>query len=214
MVQLYSYFRSSAAYRVRIALNIKQIPYAYKPVHLVRNGGEQHAEQYVRLNPSELVPTLVDGDIVLTQSMAILEYLEEAYPNKASLLPSSIKERAQARALAQLIASDIHPLNNLRVLNYLKQELSSQKSEVSEWYANWIHKGFGALETLLADSSGDFCVGDKPTVADCCLIPQVYNAYRYKLDLSNYSNILRIYQQCTSMPAFEQAQPENQPDAA
>lgn len=199
---------------MRIALNIKQIPYTYKPVHLVRNGGEQHADQYVRLNPSELVPTLVDGDIVLTQSMAILEYLEEAYPDKASLLPSGIKARAQARALAQLIASDIHPLNNLRVLNYLNQELSHEKNEVSQWYANWIHTGFRALETLLADSSGDFCVGDKPTVADCCLIPQVYNAHRYKLDLSNYSNILRIYQQCTSMPAFEQAQPENQPDAA
>lgn len=199
---------------MRIALNIKQVPYVYKPVHLVRNGGEQHADQYVRLNPSELVPTLVDGDIVLTQSMAILEYLEEAYPNKVSLLPSSIKERAQVRAIAQLIACDIHPLNNLRVLNYLNQELSHQKNEVSQWYANWIHTGFRALEALLADSSGDFCVGDKPTVADCCLIPQVYNAHRYKLDLSNYSNILRIYQQCTSMPAFEQAQPENQPDAA
>ena len=214
MVELYSYFRSSAAYRVRIALNIKQIPYAYKSVHLVRNGGEQHADSYVRLNPSELVPTLVDGDIVLTQSMAIMEYLEEAYPDRIALLPSGTKERAQARALAQLIASDIHPLNNLRVLNYLNQELNSDKSEVDEWYANWIHTGFGALEKLLADSSGEFCVGDKPTIADCCLIPQVYNAYRYKLDLSDYPNILRIYQQCKSMSAFEQAQPENQPDAA
>lgn len=214
MLVLYSYFRSSAAYRVRIALNIKQIPYTYKPVHLVRNGGEQHAERYVRLNPSELVPTLVDGDTVLTQSMAIMEYLEEAYPDRAALLPTSTKARAQARALAQLIASDIHPLNNLRVLNYLNQDLTSQKNQVIEWYANWIHTGFRALEKLLANSSGEFCVGDKPTIADCCLIPQVYNAYRYKLDLSDYSTILRIHHQCQPMAAFEQAQPENQPDAA
>lgn len=214
MPVLYSYFRSSAAYRVRIALNIKQIPYTYKPVHLVRNGGEQHADQYVRLNPSELVPTLVDGDTVLTQSMAIMEYLEEAYPNRVSLLPTGTKARAQARALAQLIASDIHPLNNLRVLNYLKQELTDQPSQVTEWYANWIHTGFKALEKLLADSSGEFCVGDTPTIADCCLIPQVYNAYRYKLALSDYPTILRIHQQCQPMVAFEQAHPENQPDAA
>lgn len=214
MVELYSYFRSSAAYRVRIALNIKQIPYTYKPVHLVRNGGEQHADEYVRLNPLKLVPTLVDGDIVLTQSMAIIDYLEDAYPNKVALFPSSVKEKAQARAIAQLIVSDIHPLNNLRVLNYLNQELDIQKDDVNQWYANWIHAGFQAIETLLINTSGDFCIGDHPTVADCCLIPQVYNAYRYQLDLSAYPNILRIYSHCKSMSVFELAQPESQPDAA
>lgn len=214
MLELYSYFRSSAAYRVRIALNLKQLPYTYKPVHLVRNGGEQHAEPYARLNPSELVPTLVDGNTVLTQSMAIMEYLEEAYPGKAALLPTDTKARAQARALAQLIASDIHPLNNLRVLNYLKQELASQPNEVTQWYEHWIHTGFKALEKLLANSAGGFCVGDTPTIADCCLVPQVYNAYRYKLSLSDYPTILRIHKQCQAIAAFEQAQPESQPDAA
>lgn len=214
MPVLYSYFRSSAAYRVRIALNIKQIPYTYKPVHLVRNGGEQHSDQYLRLNPSELVPTLVDGDTVLTQSMAIMEYLEEAYPDRVALLPASTKARAQVRALAQLIACDIHPLNNLRVLNYLKQELADQPNQVAAWYSHWIHTGFKALEKLLINSSGEFCVGDQPTIADCCLVPQVYNAYRYKLDLSDYPTILRIHQQCQPMAAFEQAHPENQPDAA
>lgn len=214
MVELYSYFRSSAAYRVRIALNLKQIPYIYRPVHLIHNGGEQNSNQYALLNPLKLLPTLVDRDVVLTQSIAIIEYLDEVYPGKVALLPANITERAQARTLAQLIACDIHPLNNLRVLKYLSNELGATKQQSSQWYANWIHTGFRAFESLIEASSGKFCVGNQPTIADCCLVPQVYNANRYDLDLSAYPNILRVHEHCTSMPSFVKARPENQPDAA
>lgn len=213
MIKLYSYFRSSAAYRVRIALNLKNIPYEYMPVHLVKNGGEQNSSNYKALNPLKLVPTLVDGSVVLSQSLAIIEYLEEAYPEAVPLLPNAVQQRAQIRALSQIIACDIHPLNNLRVLRYLDQQLEVSDSDRSRWYAHWVRVGFDAYEQLARENQGKFCIGDSPSMADCCLIPQIYNAKRFNLDLSAYPNILEIYSHCESLPAFIKAEPEKQPDA-
>lgn len=214
MVKLYSYFRSSAAYRVRIALNLKQIPYEYQSIHLLRNGGEQHSDAYTDINPLGLVPTLVDGPVVLSQSLAIMEYLDEAYPQAAALLPAPILQRARARELAQLVACDIHPINNLRVLRYLSRDLDIAQEQINQWYVHWIEKGFAAFEKILRDTAGRFCVADTPSIADCCLIPQIYNAERFEVDLQPYQNILRVYEACQREPAFIEASPEKQPDAA
>ena len=212
---LYSYWRSSAAYRVRIALNLKQLSYVTVPVHLLNNGGEQHADEYRELNPQESVPVLLDGARIFRQSMAIIEYLDEAYPGVASLLPSTARERAGVRALAQTIACDIHPLNNLRVMQFLERDFSSPAVERERWSRHWITEGFRALQALLGDNSsmGLYCEGDSPTLADICLVPQVYNARRIGVDLAAYPDIVRIEQQCLALPAFEAARPENQPDA-
>lgn len=212
---LYSYWRSSAAYRVRIALNLKQLSYVTVPVHLLNNGGEQHADEYRELNPQESVPVLLDGARIFRQSMAIIEYLDEAYPGGASLLPSTARERARVRALAQTIACDIHPLNNLRVMQFLERDFSSPAVERERWSRHWITEGFRALQALLGDNSsmGLYCEGDSPTLADICLVPQVYNAMRIGVDLAAYPDIVRIEQQCLALPAFEAARPENQPDA-
>ena len=212
---LYSYWRSSAAYRVRIALNLKQLSYVTVPVHLLNNGGEQHADEYRELNPQESVPVLLDGARIFRQSMAIIEYLDEAYPGGASLLPSTARERARVRALAQTIACDIHPLNNLRVMQFLERDFSSPAVERERWSRYWITEGFRALQALLGDNSsmGLYCEGDSPTLADICLVPQVYNARRIGVDLAAYPDIVRIEQQCLALPAFEAARPENQPDA-
>lgn len=171
-MKLYSYFRSSAAYRVRIGLNLKNLAYETAPVHLVKN--EQQSEDYLKLNRSALVPTLVDGDLTLSQSLSILEYLDEQYP-ETKLLPNDVKERAKIRAFAQAIACDIHPLNNLRVLKYLKNDLNVSDEQKNYWYQHWILEGFQTLEQQLQDSNGQFCFGHEATIADCCLIPQVYN---------------------------------------
>ncbi|MDR7015399.1 maleylacetoacetate isomerase [Acinetobacter sp. 3657] len=208
-MKLYSYFRSSAAYRVRIALNIKQLAYETQPIHLVKN--EQQQADYQALNPSRLVPTLVDADQTLLQSISILEYLEEAYPEVA-LLPKNLAERAKIRAFAQAIACDIHPLNNLRVLKYLQQDLSLSDQQKSNWYQHWMLLGFQSLEAQLQDSNGQFCFGTQATFADCCLIPQVYNAKRFKIDLAAFPKIESIYQHCLTLPAFLHAAPEQQPD--
>lgn len=208
-MKLYSYFRSSAAYRVRIALNIKQLAYETQPIHLVKN--EQQQADYQALNPSQLVPTLVDADQTLSQSLSILEYLEEAYPEVA-LLPKNIAERAKVRAFAQAIACDIHPLNNLRVLKYLQQDLGLSDQQKSNWYQHWMLQGFQSLEAQLQDSNGQFCFGTQATFADCCLIPQVYNAKRFKIDLAAFPKIESIYQYCLTLPAFLHAAPEQQPD--
>jgi len=210
-VVLYSYYRSSAAYRVRIALNLKNIAYEIRPVHLLKNGGEQFKADYLALNPQGRVPVLlVDGQI-LTQSAAIIEYLEETYPDPP-LLPADKSERAYVRSLAQLVACDIHPLNNLRVLNHL--ETSFQLKDKSGWYCHWIQEGFTALETLLQKSakSGRFCFGDTPGMADAFLIPQVYNAMRYNCDTAEYPLIRGIYHNCIIQTAFIDAVPDNQPD--
>ncbi len=213
MIKLYSYFRSSAAYRVRIALNLKELPYQYETVHLLNNGGEQHSAEYRQLNPMQLVPTLVDDNVVLSQSMAIIEYLEEQYPQTRSLLPAENNARAHARELAQLISCDIHPINNLRIQKYLKQDMQLNTEQVHKWYVRWIELGFNALENALGKFAGEFCIGDQPSIADCCLVPQVYNANRYAIELGGYKNILRIFNNCQGMDAFINAEPENQPDA-
>lgn len=214
MMKLYSYFRSSAAYRVRIALNLKELPYEYEPIHLLRDGGEQHRTEYLELNPQGLVPTLVDGPVVLSQSLAIIEYLDEAYPRSPALFPASVQQRAAARELALLLACDVHPLNNLRVLRYLSRNLAIEQEQINQWYVHWIQTGFKAFEQILTRTAGQFCLADEPTIADCCLIPQIYNAQRFEMDLSPYKNILRVHENCEALPAFVQARPDQQPDAA
>lgn len=213
-MQLYSYFRSSAAYRVRIALNIKGLSYEYLGVHLLKNGGEQLAELYRQVNPTALVPTLVDGDVSIGQSMAIIEYLDETHPAPA-LLPADAIGRARVRAIAQTIACDTHPLNNLRILKYLKNELNVDGEARNTWYRHWVDLGLGAVESMLANSSatGEFCHGDMPGLADLCLVPQVFNARRLNCDLSAMPNVVRIDAACQALSAFQAALPENQPDA-
>lgn len=211
---LYSYFRSSAAYRVRIGLNLKGLDYAIEPVHLLKDGGQQLSEQYRALNANALVPTLLDDDHALSQSMAIVEYLDETHPEPA-LLPGTALDRAYVRAVAQSIACEIHPLNNLRVLKYLKHTLGVSEEAKDAWYRHWIEIGFGGLEATLTreGKAGRFCFGDTPTLADLCLVPQVFNAQRFQVDLEPYPTIVRIFDACMELPAFRQAAPKAQPDA-
>jgi maleylpyruvate isomerase len=214
MIKLHTYFRSSAAYRVRIALNLKDLPYEAAPVHLLRDGGEQLQAAYRAINPSALVPTLQDGALTLTQSLAIIEYLEEKYPLNP-LLPTDLAGRARVRALAMDIACDIHPVNNLRVLKYLKHELGVADDPKNAWYTHWVRLGLQAFEAQLARSSetGKFCHGDTPTLADCCLVPQIFNAQRFDIDLAPYPTVAAIHARCEELPAFQAAHPSNQPDA-
>ena len=214
-LRLYSYWRSSAAYRVRIGLNLKGLAYETVPVHLVRDGGEQHHAAYRHANPQGLVPALCHGDAVLRQSMAILEYLDEVWPQPA-LLPSGAVARQAVRSIAQLIACDIHPLNNLRVLQYFDKQWHVPQPERDDWVHHWVKDGFTALEALLSapsSTAGEFCVGDTPTLADCCLVPQMYNARRFSVDLQNFPTLQRIEKTCLALPAFDAARPEKQPDA-
>ena len=214
-IELFSYWRSSAAYRVRIGLNLKALPHEITPVHLVRDGGQQHSEGYAALNPQELVPTLRHGGQVLHQSMAILEYLDEVFGGP-SLLPDDAAGRARVRALAQLVACDIHPLNNLRVMQFFSDTWNVPQVEREDWTRHWIQLGFEAMERMLVESveTGRFCHGDTPTLADCCLVPQLYNARRFNLDLGPYPTLVQIEAACLALPAFDAAKPENQPDAA
>jgi maleylacetoacetate isomerase len=213
-IRLYSYWRSSAAYRVRIALNLKGLPYEIIPVHLLRDGGEQHAQPFVDLNPQELVPVLLHGNRVLKQSMAIIEYLDETFP-APPLMPATARDRQRVRLLAQMIACDIHPLANLRVLQYLERQLGVGQAAREDWVRHWIRVGLDAVEETLADnpSTGTFCDGEQPTLADCCLVPQVFNAERFGVDMAPYATIRRIVQACQVLPEFQAARPENQPDA-
>ena len=213
-MKLYTYFRSSAAYRVRIALNLKGLPYDVVPVHLVRSGGEQRFPDYLALNPAGLVPTLDDDGVVLTQSLAIIEYLDERHPDP-TLLPGDAIERARIRALSQMIACDIHPINNLRVLRYLKHEFAVSDAQKDDWYRHWVEVGLEAVEAMLADDprTGTFCHGDTPTLADCCLVPQVFNARRVNCDIAALTTVLRITEQCEALDAFQRAAPAAQPDA-
>lgn len=211
---LYGYWRSSSSYRVRIALNLKQIAYRQQAVHLVREGGEQNLPAYRALNPLGLVPALAHDGRVTVQSVAICEYLEEVFP-KPALLPADAAGRARVRAIVQTIASEIQPLNNLGVLAYLGQELEQPDAAVRRWYAHWIARGFAAVESWLGGAgTGAFCHGDQPTLADCFLVPQVYNAERYGCDVTDYPAIRRIARHCRSLEAFRLAEPERQPDAA
>ncbi|MGD8976371.1 MAG: maleylacetoacetate isomerase [Gammaproteobacteria bacterium] len=214
-VVLYSYWRSSAAYRVRAALNLKQIDYRIEPVHLVRGGGEHRQTEYLALNPQGLVPLLQDGDRRISQSLAIIEYLEETRPEPA-LLPADAGGRARVRSLAQIIACDVHPLQNLRVLKYLSEELGVSDEQRIAWHLHWIRVGFEALEARLASDAGTgaFCHGDHPGLADVLLIPQIYNALRFDLDMAPYPTLGRINAACLALDAFRHAAPEAQPDAA
>lgn len=213
-LQLYSYWRSSAAYRVRIGLGLKGLAYETLPIHLLRDGGEQHGEAFRKANPQGLVPALRHGDRVLSQSLAILEYVDEVWPEQP-LLPKSADGRGRARSIAQAIACDIHPLNNLRVLQYFEHTWEVPQPRREAWVRHWIGQGFAALETMLADDpmTGRFCIGDTPGLADCCLVPQVYNARRFHVDMAQYPTLLRIDEACQALPAFEAARPERQPDA-
>jgi maleylacetoacetate isomerase len=210
-VKLYGFFRSSAAYRVRIALNLKKLPYDQQSIHLSRDGGAQWSEAFRAINPQKRVPALAlsTGEILL-QSLAIIEYLDEVYPEHP-LLPAEAIERAQARAIAQICACDIHPLNNLVAMNYLKGPLKHDQPEVDEWYRHWVTQGFDAIEALLRP--GPYALGAHVTLADICLVPQVFNARRFKVDMTKYPKITAVDAACLKLPAFDKARPENQPDA-
>lgn len=210
-MQLHTYYRSSAAYRARIALALKGINYDPAFVHLVKDGGQQKAPAYRALNPLGLIPTLVDGDAVVPQSLAILEYLEETHPSPA-LLPAAPAARARVRAMALTVACDIHPLNNLRVLNYLRGTLGQGEEAVKAWIAHWITEGFTALEQMVS-GDGRFCWGDAPSFADICLVPQMFNARRFGVDLSAFPRLAAIDAHCQTLDAFQAAAPGNQPDA-
>jgi len=214
MIRLYGYWRSTAAYRVRLALNIKQVSYSQQSVNLVKDGGEQYKPEYQLINPQGLVPTLVDEGIAIGQSLAILEYLEEKYPQRP-LLPVTPAERAMARQLCQIIACDLHPLNNLRILKYLSNELNISDDDKSKWYHHWLAQGFEAFDKLLSknDLSGPYCLGGELSMADVCLIPQLYNADRFDFSMNAYPRLQEINQNCLKLTRFQDAIPENQPDA-
>jgi len=213
-MKLYDYFRSSAAYRVRIGLHLKGLGYESIPVHLLRDGGEQLKPEYRAVNPSGLVPALQDGDATITQSLAILEYLDEVH-TMVPLMPRDALGRARVRSLALMICCDIHPINNLRVLRYLVKEAGLSEEAKNAWYVHWVKEGFAALETQLAASGdmGRFCHGDTPTIADCFLVPQVFNAVRFNIDMTPYPCIVRIDAALRELPAFAAAHPSAQPDA-
>jgi maleylacetoacetate isomerase/maleylpyruvate isomerase len=208
-LKLYTYFRSSAAFRVRIALNLKGLEYQPAFVHLAR--GEHRKPEYARVNPQALVPTLeLDDGTRLNQSLAIIEFLEEQHPSPA-LLPKDARGRARVRALAGLVASEIHPINNLRVLQYLKRALGQSEEQVNAWYRHWVGDGLAKFEADLG--GGRFCYGDTPSMADCCLVPQIFNAQRYGCDLSPYPRTMAVFEACMKLDAFDRAQPAKQPDA-
>lgn len=214
-MKLYSYFRSSASYRVRIALNLKGLSCDLVPVHLLRDGGEQLRPEYRRLNPDALVPALqLDEGAVLTQSLAIIEYLEETHPTPA-LLPAAALDRAWVRSIALAIACDIHPINNLRVLRYLVGEMKLSEDDKNRWYRHWVEQGLAAVEQMLASDprTGRFCLGDTPGLADCFLVPQIANAQRMQCDLSRMPTLVRINDACLALEAFAAASPARQPDA-
>jgi maleylpyruvate isomerase len=214
MLMLYTYFRSSASHRVRIALNLKGLPFTSVPVHLLKDGGQQHSANYQHVNPARLVPTLVDDGHAIGQSLAIMEYLDETHPNPA-LMPRDPLGRARVRGLAQSITCEIHPLNNLRVLQYLTNELNVDEFAKATWYRHWITLGFTAIEALLAKNpaTGAFCHGNTPGLADCCLIPQIANSRRFNTQLEAFPTIRRIEEACLTLEAFAEAVPQLQPDA-
>jgi maleylacetoacetate isomerase len=210
-VKLYSFFRSSAAYRVRIALNLKGLPYDMVPIHLSKDGGQQRRPDFVAVNPQMRVPALaLDSGDVLTQSLAIIEYLDEVHP-KPPLLPSDPLARAKVRAIAQMVACDIHPLNNLVALQYLKRSLKQEQPEIDAWYHHWVTEGFKAIEAMISPSP--YTCGSQVTLADLCLVPQVFNARRLKVPLDAFPKIVAADAACLKLGAFDKARPENQPDA-
>jgi len=212
-VELYSYFRSSASFRVRIALALKGLAYDYKAVHLIKN--EQLSPPFSDLAPSKLVPLLVDGQASLTQSLAIIEYLDEIHP-QPPLLPGDALARARVRALALEIACEIHPLNNLRVLRYLVREMGVSEDAKNAWYKHWVESGLESIERQLAShpATGRFCHGDAPTLADCTLVPQIFNARRMECRLDHVPTVMHVFDACMALDAFDKAQPKNCPDVA
>jgi maleylpyruvate isomerase len=210
-VKLYTYFRSSAAYRARIALNLKALDYEMESIHLLKDGGQHKGDAFRAINAQMRVPALtLDSGVTLVQSLAIIEYLDETHP-EPPLLPPDPLGRAQVRAIAQLIACDIHPLNNLGSLQYLRRQLKHEQPDIDAWYHYWIHAGFAALETMLRP--GPYAHGAQVTLADVCLVPQVYNARRLKVPLDKYPKIVAVDSECTRLAAFQSAHPDNQPDA-
>jgi maleylacetoacetate isomerase len=213
-MKLYSYFRSSASFRVRIALALKGIDYEYAAVHLLQGGGQQFVAGFKAMNPAALVPVLDDDGTVLTQSLAIIEYLDETWP-QPPLLPAKATDRARVRAIALAIACEIHPLNNLRVLNYLSKTLAVSDEQKAAWYCHWVETGLAGVEAMLAGDprTGICCHGDTPTLADICLVPQIFNAQRFKARLDHMPTVMRIHQHCLTLPAFASSVPALQPDA-
>ncbi len=213
-MKLYSYWRSSAAYRTRIALNLKRLEYEVIPVHMLKDGGDQNNQAYQSINPQGLIPTLVDDDVSLGQSLAIMDYLEAKYPEPA-LYPKNIQDRAFAQQFALAVACDIHPLNNLRVLKYIKRTLKPDDDAKDAWYHHWIRTGFTALEKLLNDRrwQGPYCLDQQVTIADTCLLPQIYNARRFGTPMDDFPTLVSVEDACMKLEAFQRAAPENQVDA-
>ncbi len=213
-MKLYSYFRSSASFRVRIALALKGLDYDYAPVHLLQGGGQQFTADFKAMNPAALVPVLDDEGTVLTQSLAIIEYLEETRP-EPPLLPGDAASRARVRAIALSIACEIHPLNNLRVLGYLNKTLGIAEEQRNAWYRHWVETGLATVEAMLAGDprTGSCCHGDVPTLADVLLVPQIFNAQRFDCRLDHVPTVMRIHQHCLALPAFADSVPALQPDA-
>jgi maleylacetoacetate isomerase len=214
VMKLYNYFRSSASFRVRIALALKGLDYEYASVHLLKGGGEQFAAEFKTMNPAALVPVLDDDGIILTQSLAIIEYLDETRP-QPPLLPADAVGRARVRAIALAVACEIHPLNNLRVLGYLSKTLGVSEEQRNAWYRHWVEAGLSTVEGMLAgnDRTGACCHGDTPTLADICLVPQIFNAQRFKARLDHVPTVMRIHEHCLTLPAFAKSVPALQPDA-
>lgn len=216
-MKLYGYWRSSASYRVRIALNLKAIEYEYIPVHLVADGGQQHSDDYKVLNPGELVPTLVDSDnendVVLNQSLAIIEYLDERFPDTNRLVPEHKLDRARVRTVAYDLACDTQPIQNLRVLQYLESQFSVAKSDQAEWVKHWITSAFKTVEKRIQNTAANFCFGFNVSMADVVLVPQHYNALRFGVDMNEFPLIDKVVANCNNLDAFIKAAPENQPDA-
>lgn len=211
-MELYGYWRSSASYRTRIALNFKELDFNYLPVHLLKDGGQQHQRAYRQLNPNGLVPTLVDGPVILHQSLAIIEYLEDKYP-EPSLLPGTPQQRGAIRALALDLASELQPLINLRVQQYLKRELEVSDAQKQAWLDHWFAESFTAFEKNLEEVSGTYCVGDTFSLADVCLVPQVYSAQRFGIKLDDYPLLMGVYERLLELPFVAAAHPNEQPDA-
>lgn len=213
-MKLHNYFRSSASFRVRIALALKGLDYDYVAVHLLKNGGQQFSAEFKSLNPAALVPVLDDDGAIFTQSLAIIEYLDETRP-QVPLLPSDAAGRARVRAIALAIACEIHPLNNTRVLSYLSKTLGISDEQKNAWYRHWVETGLAAVESMLSDSvfTGAYCHGESPSLADICLVPQIFNAQRFKAKLDHVPTVMRIHEACMQLPAFADSAPLSQPDA-